>query len=229
MHVFMDESKSTPDTWAVKECVCDGTCEGRSQPENMCIISAINPTRLKPKGHGQGTHEGLEGTMDVHAYYDQLQRDDRNECIHESFAAEPGNSWKKLLPFHCVPSLSRARNHPQPHVGLRESFKPLLVRRASQDPHDRVHRGCPEFHQRHGVPLGQQQCEPSGCVALRAIGSLASWAFRKAPPCRRSDAVSGPPGHPFQVYQVQAADRCTLDCHHTLLYHAPQPGRERIP
>ena len=84
-----------------------------------------------------------------------------------------------------------------------------------QDPHDRLHRGGREFHQRHGVPQGQQQCEPSECVALRALGSLDSWAFRKAPSYRRSE-VSGSPGHPLQVYQVQAAQEGTLDCHHTL-------------
>ena len=87
-----DESNSTPDTWAGKECVCDGTCEVYVHFLRTCAsFLRSNPTRLKPKGHGQGTHEGLEGSMDVHAYYDQLQRDDRNECIHVSFAAEPGN------------------------------------------------------------------------------------------------------------------------------------------
>ena len=48
---------------------------------------------------------------------------------------------------------------------------------------------------------GQQQCEPSGCVALRALGSLDSWAFCRAPSFRRSDTVIGLPGHPLQVYQ----------------------------
>ena len=48
-------------------------------------------------------------------------------------------------------------------------------------PHDRVHRIGPKFHQGHGVPQGQQQYEPSGFVASRALGSLNSWAFRNAP------------------------------------------------
>ena len=63
----VDESNSTPDTSAVKECVCDGICEGRALPDNMCISPAINPTRLKPKDHGQGIHVGREGGMEAHA------------------------------------------------------------------------------------------------------------------------------------------------------------------
>ena len=129
VHVCMDESNSTPDTWAVKECVCDGTCEGRALPENMCIISAINPTRLKPKDHGQGTHVGLEGGIDAHAHYDQLQRDDRGERIHESFAAEPGNLLKNsfhstVYPVYPVPesilSLMWDFGNPSNHIWMDE-------------------------------------------------------------------------------------------------------------
>ena len=142
-----------------------------------------------------------------------------------------GTSCENSFHSTVYPVYPGARKHPQPHVqDFGNPCNHFWIRRSSQDPHDRLHRGRPEFHQRHGVPLGQQQCEPSGYVALRAMGSLASWAFRKAPPCTRSDAVSGSPGLSIpsmsKCKQLRNALLIAITHCYTI---APQPGRELIP
>ena len=67
--VFLDEVNTTNCMGLFKEIICDHTCNGRYLPDNMLIVSALNPYRLK-KGVG-AKEEKMAGLVFEHHEHGQ--------------------------------------------------------------------------------------------------------------------------------------------------------------